>query len=133
MNEIAEVQNAYAVLWQKLGYSPPPYPLITEEPAEGQFVEFRDGKYRHVVTERGTWLHVMETPRLDELLSWIALDITGNLANEEAFKVPGSENPANISHRQNLTRQVELLRMINSEWADARCTEIERNFGYRMR
>jgi hypothetical protein len=86
--------------------------LSTAPQGDGKHVEFKDGEYRYIVSERGAYLQVQETRDPDELAYWMAIDLTLPVLSSVA------------GHRQWLERQAELLGKIDPAWQARRRKEM---------
>ena len=77
-------------------------------------IEFVNGKYDFVVTERGLELERQTAETEDELLYWLLSDVTTGIASEFELdnRVLGQD-----SRRQWFAKNVELLARLNPEWA----------------
>ena len=82
--------------------------------AEGTHVEFDDGEYRYIMSERGAYLDVRTTRDPDELAYWIAIDLT-------LLLLTGIDG-----HREWLERQAELLGKADPAWQTRRREEMRK-------
>lgn len=83
-------------------------------------VEILDGVYQYVVTERGSELERRPAVNADEVMYWLAQDVSFELACSYEVR----HRVANQDCRRLLfARQVELLASVNPSWAARRARE----------
>jgi hypothetical protein len=85
-------------------------------------VEFVDGKYNYVVTERGSEFQRKIARDEDELLYWLMADVvTGvSLQFELENRIPGQD-----SRRQWFAKSIELLGRLDPKWAERKESEYQ--------
>ena len=128
MRELERVQAAYAGMWAKLGYPEPLWPLAVAPLHDGSYhAEFAGGKYRWIASERGAYLDLMETAREEELLEWVALDLTRALAHRDVYEGPGKPRPAEGAERRSHQRQVELVGALDPAWAARKLAQLKKD------
>ena len=115
--ELDAIRKRYRQLWKRLRPGELGHELSTVPQGEGKHVEFKDGEYRYIVSERGAYLQVQETRDPDELAYWMAIDLTLPVLSGVA------------GHRQWLERQAELLGMVDPAWLARRRKEMRRILG----
>jgi hypothetical protein len=98
-------------------------PLYSRPPGDGNpHVEYSDGEYAYVQTERGVEFGRRTSSSADDILYWLSLDVVLTLATdfEVAHRMHGR------SYRRLLyEKELELLRRVNPAWAERRRGEIE--------
>jgi hypothetical protein len=79
-------------------------------------------EYHYVVVERGSELRRSSTEDLDELLCWVFLGVTSEMAGR--FELRNRRHGEDF-RRQMFSRRLELLNVLSPEWAEkARLDEI---------
>jgi len=78
-------------------------------------VEFNNGQYHYIVTERGFELHKKTTTDPNELLRWLVIDLTRAEAQDYELR---HRNNNEDSRRQLFAKHIELLRSIDLAWAE---------------
>ncbi len=75
--ELTLLQTEYDALCQRIEPSASQYTFLTERQDNGSpHVEFSDGKYHYIVTERGLDLESRSTSERSEILYWMVYDLT---------------------------------------------------------
>jgi hypothetical protein len=117
MNDhLAELQLEYNALCQRIEPSAGHYSFLTEREDNGApHVEYADGVYYHVVTERGLELERELFTDKDDLLYRLVSDMAFWLAVDYEFKnrVEGQD-----ARRIIFAKCVELMERIGPEWAE---------------
>lgn len=113
---IAEIRD----LVRKMGESiHAPYSLLSvpDKPTGtgAPHVEISDGKYEYVVTERGFEFSRKTTINLNELLYWIFDGIAFSMAVDYELN---HRQVGVDSRRLIFLKHLEILQLLNSEWAD---------------
>jgi hypothetical protein len=117
--ELEAIRKRYLQLWKELRPGEAGHELSTVPQGEGKHVEFKDGEYRYIVTERGAYLDVKKARDPDKLAYWIALDLTLPVLSRATGR------------RRSLERQAELLGKIDPAWRTRRLKQIRRMLGPR--
>jgi hypothetical protein len=77
IDELRSLQSEYNALCQRVEPSGGEYTFLTEREDVGvPHVEFIDGKYHYIVTERGLDLETRSTADRSEILYWMLYDLT---------------------------------------------------------
>lgn len=77
IDELSSLQTEYDLLCQRVKPCPSPYTFLTERQDNGSpHVEFSDGRYHYIVTERGLDLESRSTADRSEILYWMLYDLT---------------------------------------------------------
>lgn len=77
INELQQLQDEYNALCQRIKPIDGQYTLLTEREDVGvPHVEFRNGEYHYIVTERGLDLSKRSTNDANEILYWMLYDLT---------------------------------------------------------
>lgn len=125
-----ELQAAYAEAWKKLGYAKPKWELELKPGFNGgHHIEFADGKYRWIASERGVYLDVIEHEKLADMLDVLVLDFTYYLAHREAFS-PKRTGADEERHAFCFGRQLELLEVYDPRLAKKRRDQLKRDKVY---
>jgi hypothetical protein len=84
-------------------------------------VEYRDGLYHHVVTERGTEYRRRSSSSEDDILYWLMSDVVHDLAStyEREHRVAGQS-----FRRALFARTVKLMGSLEPAWADRKSAEL---------
>jgi len=85
-------------------------------------IEVSEQGYHYVVVERGIELERKTTSSLDELLYWVFRDVTFSMA---IMYRPERRDPKKDFRRLLFANQIELLSLLNQEWAKKKEQEIE--------
>ncbi|MAG93892.1 MAG: hypothetical protein CMJ48_09105 [Planctomycetaceae bacterium] len=85
-------------------------------------VEITDSEYHYVVAERGIECERRRTSNIDELLYWILGSITFDMACTYELS---HRNPTKDFRRLLFAHQLELVRKLDSGWAERRSGEID--------
>jgi hypothetical protein len=117
LNEILDLQVEYNALAQRVAPWPSgTYGFLTVPSDNGNFhVEFVDGKYHYIATERGTELSRQVTRSRDEMLYWLVSDLAFWLSVQYELKhrIEGQDcRRIMFEHRQ------ELMDRAGTEMAD---------------
>ena len=87
IDELRSLQSEYNALCQRVEPSGGEYTFLTEREDVGvPHVEFSDGQYHYIVTERGIDLDRCSTADPDEILYWMLYDITFSMGRAHEFK-----------------------------------------------
>lgn len=85
--ELRQLQAEYNALCQRISPIEGEYTILTEREDVGvAHVEFRDGEYHYIVTERGLDLSHRSTADLKEILYWMVYEITFWMGVAHEFK-----------------------------------------------
>ena len=86
------------------------------------YIEVHESEYHYVVSERGEECKRQRTKDPDELLYWMVSDITWKMASdwELANREVGKD-----SRRLLFQRDIDLLEIINVDWADRKRTQYD--------
>lgn len=77
INELQQLQDEYNALCQRIKPIDGQYTLLTEREDVGvPHVEFTNGEYHYIVTERGLDLSRRSTNDANEILYWMLYDLT---------------------------------------------------------
>jgi hypothetical protein len=113
MKELDAIKARYRELQRAIRPRRPVFELPTApEYQGGHHVEFVDGEYRYIMSERGAYLDVQKTRDPDELAYWIAIHMTIPLLAGES------------NHRKWLDGQARLLGKVDPAWEARRRREI---------
>jgi hypothetical protein len=86
-DEIKQLQIAYNALCQRIDPMEGEYTILTEREDVGvPHVEFENGQYHYIVTERGLDLSRRSTADIDEILYWMLYDLTFWMGSAFEFK-----------------------------------------------
>lgn len=94
INKLTSLQTEYDTLCQRIKPSASQYTFLTERQDNGSpHVEYTDGKYHYIVTERGLDLESRSTADRSEILYWIIYDVTFwmGVAHEIKRRVAGPD------------------------------------------
>lgn len=112
IDEISLLRLEYDRLAQRVSPSDFEYSFPTERQDDGSpHVEFHDGEYYYIVTERGLDLERRSTADIDEILYWMLYDLTFWMGVEHEFRnrVEGPD-----CRRVIFAYQVELMKRADS-------------------
>jgi hypothetical protein len=116
---LRDVQAAVGDMAAKLdGVSRNDLVAFSPQDAACPFIEVRGGILHWVVAERGQELHRRTTGNLNELLYWVALDTTFSMALRWELGQRGRFPAGRDTRIGWLAKQIELLRRLNTEWAE---------------
>lgn len=86
-DEIKQLQIAYNALCQRIDPMEGEYTILTEREDVGvPHVEFENGQYHYIVTERGLDLSRRSTADINEILYWMLYDLTFWMGSAYEFK-----------------------------------------------
>jgi hypothetical protein len=115
----AALRDAFGRHASQLG-TPTALPTVRQDSGAAH-VEYRDGAYHYVVTERGTELERRVATDANELLYWLLSDAAFGLATAHAAR----ERGAGRSFRRALfAKEIELLERLDPAWATRKRDEI---------
>ena len=87
INELQQLQDEYNALCQRIKPIDGQYTLLTEREDVGvPHVEFTNGEYHYIVTERGLDLSRRSTDDANEILYWMLYDLTFWMGVDHEFK-----------------------------------------------
>jgi hypothetical protein len=113
-NELSAIRERYRQIWRTLRPGEAFYELSMVPQGEGKHVEFKDGEYRYIHTERGAYLDVKKSRDPDRIAYWMAIDLTLPVLRRIA------------GQRQWLERQADLLGRVDPAWRARRRRDIPR-------
>ncbi|MEQ1642004.1 MAG: Imm63 family immunity protein [Pyrinomonadaceae bacterium] len=116
MNELNELAREYDRLCQRVEPSEFSYTFQTERQDVGSpHVEFADGEYHYIVTERGLDLERKSTTDIREMLYWMLYDLTFwmGVSFELKNRVEGPD-----CRRVIFAHQLELMKRADSKMAE---------------
>lgn len=116
MNDELDLLSAeYDRLSQRINLFDGVYSFQTERSDDGSpHVEFRDGKYHYIVTERGLDLESRSTPDVREIVYWLLYDVTFWMGVEFEFK---NRIETQDCRRMIFAHQLELMLKADAEFA----------------
>ncbi|MGQ4584263.1 Imm63 family immunity protein [Lysobacter sp. F60174L2] len=125
--DFLHLQERYAHLCELLAPYEPKNPrrnwIQTQRSDDGSpHVEFVNGKYNYVVTERGFEFERRIAQSEDELLYWFIGGVTANIASQFELenRIPGED-----SRRQLFAKNLALLARLDPQWANRKQSEYE--------
>lgn len=116
MNNLDELAREYDRLCQRVKPSEFPYTFLTERQDVGSpHVEFADGEYHYIVTERGLELDRKSTADTREILYWMLYDLTFwmGVSFELKNRIEGPD-----CRRVIFARQMELMKRADESMAE---------------
>ena len=122
--EIKQLQIAYNALCQRIDPMEGEYTILTEREDVGvPHVEFENGQYHYIVTERGLDLSRRSTADIDEILYWMLYDLTFWMGSAFEFKnrVEGPD-----CRRMMFAHWLEQMQKADQAMADRLKLDIER-------
>lgn len=123
-DEIKQLQIAYNALCQRIDPMEGEYTILTEREDVGvPHVEFENGQYHYIVTERGLDLSRRSTADIDEILYWMLYDLTFWMGSAFEFKnrVEGPD-----CRRMMFAHWLEQMQKADQAMADRLKLDIER-------
>lgn len=124
MNELTELQREYDALCQLIKPVDGPYSFLTERSDNGApHVEFENGVYHHIVTERGLELERQTYEDKHELLFRMVSDTAFWMAADFEFKnrIEGQD-----ARRIMFAKWVEFTGRVSADWAEKMRMKIDR-------
>jgi len=123
-NEIEDIQAKILALGLKIN-APKALTMVPSiSPQNGKpHIEVYKGKYRYIIEERGLLIKEKMTKSLDELLYWIFVNITSQMAQDYEYNNRKFDQDF---RRIMFNRQLELLGALSSEWQLRQKQEIEK-------
>ncbi|MBL8180994.1 MAG: hypothetical protein JNL64_05225 [Blastocatellia bacterium] len=121
-NEFQELRAEYNRLSQRIKSFDGIYSIQTERTDDGSpHVEFSDGQYHYIVTERGLDLSIRSTPDVREMAYWMLKDVTfwKGVAYEFANRTEDQD-----CRRMIFSHQLELMRRADEQFAERLESEI---------
>lgn len=112
-DELHKLQVEYNELCQRIKPYDGEYTILTEREDVGvAHIEFTDGAYQYIVTERGLELDRRSTPERLEILYWLLYDLTFWMGVEYEFKsrVEGPD-----VRRKIFAQQLELIQRADAQ------------------
>lgn len=116
MNSLDELAREYDRLCQRVKPCEHPFTFLTERHDDGSpHVEFADGEYHYIVTERGLDLERKSTADIREILYWMLYDLTFWMGVSFEFKrrVEGPD-----CRRVIFAHQLELMKRADQTMAE---------------
>lgn len=123
-DEIKQLQIAYNALCQRIDPMEGEYTILTEREDVGvPHVEFENGQYHYIVTERGLDLSRRSTADINEILYWMLYDLTFWMGSAYEFKnrVEGPD-----CRRMMFAHWLEQMQKADQAMADRLKLDIER-------
>ncbi len=123
-DEIKQLQIAYNALCQRIDPMEGEYTILTEREDVGvPHVEFENGQYHYIVTERGLDLSRRSTADINEILYWMLYDLTFWMGSAFEFKnrVEGPD-----CRRMMFAHWLEQMQKADQAMADRLKLDIER-------
>ena len=123
-DELKQLQIAYNALCQRIDPMEGEYTILTEREDVGvPHVEFENGQYHYIVTERGLDLSRRSTADIDEILYWMLYDLTFWMGSAFEFKnrVEGPD-----CRRMMFAHWLEQMQKADQAMADRLKLDIER-------
>lgn len=120
--ELKDLQNKYDRLAQRIKPCAAEYSFLTERQDNGSpHVEFVDGAFHYVVTERGSEFERKATANIDEISYWLVYDLTFWMAVEYELKhrVPNQD-----FRRVMFAHQIEIMKKADLQFAERLKLEI---------
>lgn len=127
MKSIEFIQKEVARIGRQLcGESKPAYLFAVASSAThsgAPHVEISGNEYHFIVTERGSEFDRHKTKNVDDILYWFVEGDVGDLASTWELKnrVEGQD-----SRRLRFKKEIELLKVVNSEWAFRKEAELKK-------
>lgn len=110
--ELERLRNSYEPVRLVLGAARGV--LFTEQHDGSAHVEFNDGRYQYVVTERGDELKRRSASGMDEIMYWLAKDESFSQACDFELQ---NRVPNRDSRRLIFAKQNEILARVDPQWA----------------
>lgn len=123
-DELKQLQIAYNALCQRIDPMEGEYTILTEREDVGvPHVEFENGQYHYIVTERGLDLSRRSTADINEILYWMLYDLTFWMGSAFEFKnrVEGPD-----CRRMMFAHWLEQMQKADQAMADRLKLDIER-------
>lgn len=115
VKELEELRTEYDRLMQRVAAFDGVYSIQTERTDVGSpHVEFGDGQYHYIVTERGLDLESRSTPDVREIVYWMLYDVTFWMGVEFEFK---NRIETQDCRRMIFAHQLELMLKADPEFA----------------
>ena len=114
--EMEQVQAEFAALCSRIAPALAQFRFPTQRSDDGfAHVEFADGLFHYVVTERGLEHSRQTTPAKDELLYWLVSSVASARAGAYEFRhrVRGQS-----FRRLMFAKQIEYLARVRPDWAE---------------
>lgn len=130
---LADIQSRIEDLARRIDAPPGDLPTFGRSEDGGRPHIEVGSEYRYVVVERGSEQSRASTKDLDELLYWVFLDVTSNMAGRVELR---NRRHGEDFRRQRFRLQIQLLNVLSPAWAakdEARLAEILRNHPFRDR
>lgn len=115
MVNIEDIQNKVLELGRVIA-APASLLVVSDKPASDgvPFIQFLDNQYRFIVSERGVDVSDFVTSSLDELLYFIF----SRIASSIGYSYEAENRIYDQDYRRlSFSRRIELLEMLNMEWA----------------
>lgn len=115
-NELELIKTKYIKIAEELK-APSEYVFFYQSPQDLGYshVEYNNGVFYYVITERGMELERRSTSNPDELLYWLVYDLTFSMASDYELH---HRNKSEDSRRVLFTEHLELIGKINGVWAE---------------
>ncbi|CAN5372473.1 hypothetical protein BH10ACI2_BH10ACI2_15130 [soil metagenome] len=114
--ELKDLQREYNQLAQYIKPCDTEYSFLTERQDDGSpHVEFANGEFHYVVTERGSEFERRTTDDINEILYWLVNDLTFWMSVEYELKhrMPGQD-----FRRVMFDHRIEIMKKARREFAD---------------
>lgn len=122
MNELTDLQQEYSRLCARIDPSSIRERFRTHPGHDGTVhLEYADGQYHYIATDRGCEVAHRITRDRDEILYWLVSDLTWGMAYayQQSHRIPGES-----FRRLLFAKQVEYLERIQPAWAELKRQEI---------
>lgn len=121
--ELERLRSRYNALGQLIKPSENEYSFLVEPSDNGSpHVEFIDGEFQYVVTERGSESDRRSTPEINEILYWLVNDLVFWMSVNYELK---NRIEAQDCRRVMFAHRLELMERAGREFADRLSIEIE--------
>jgi hypothetical protein len=110
--ELERLRNSYEPV--RLGLGAARGVLFTEQHDGSAHVEFNDGRYQYVVTDRGVEFKRRSASGMDEIMYWLARDESFSQACDFELQ---NRIPNRDSRRLIFAKQNEILARVDPQWA----------------
>lgn len=116
ISELEALRAEYNTAAQRIAPANGEYGFSTERRDDGSpHVEFADGEFHYVVTERGSEFERRSTEDIDEILYWLVYDLTFwmAVAHEVKHRIPDQD-----FRRVLFAHQIELMKKADQHFAE---------------
>lgn len=124
MNEIREISNQVK-LYGSIISAPSSLLHVFDSPqGDGTpYIKIEKDLYKYIIEERGMTFEARATDQCETLLYWLMRDVISAMAS--AFEL-SNRLPNADSRRLSFLHQIDLMRMIKTEWAEMRAEEMNK-------